>query len=302
MEQVYNDKYLSDNKAIENRASNTQPLTRLSQGEAQTAAKDPTRLFWEVRTLGAVKGLPGLGWRERKRIHRAAEKQGLYTKTISGDLLLVARNSQDLLREVRKDADEIAARARAREEERKERQIQRKAEIDRMHKETIASGNEDIAGTWILSMPTRPIWGDAEFSMLIATPCDGAMWATYSVLHKGVLRMEWKGLKESENLTFEWTKTSPVDALDFDYDDHKGMGTIRFISPYACDGMWGTDGFKGIKVSNEANVTSEQCKAKCDEATEKIIAMNEKWKDIIEGGYSKKERWKILMSESSDSD
>ena len=302
MAQVYNDKYHSDNKAIENRASNPQPLTRLSREEARTAVNDQTRLFWEVRMLGAVIGVPGLGWRERKRIHRAAERQGLYTKTISGDLLLVARNSQELMRETKKDAEEAAARARVLEEERKAREIARKAEIDRMHQETVESGNEDIAGTWILEMRIYRIRGYAELSMQFAVPDDGTIWATYNILHKGVLQMEWNGPNQAGNKSFEWTKTSGVDTFDFDYDNHKGTGTITFISPYTCEGMWDSHEFTGRKVSNEVTAMREQCKADFDKATEEIMAMDEKWKDIIESGYSKKQRWKILMGLESDSD
>jgi hypothetical protein len=101
---------------------------------------------------------------------------------------------------------------------------------------------------------------------------------------------------DSEEKTFEWTRTDGVDGYDFDYDSHKGTGTITFVSPYLLKGESHRGHFTGRKVGNEIPTTNEACIAKCEKATKDILEMKDKWEYWISSGTSKKDIMNELYS------
>jgi len=289
LEESYNKRYHKENEALQARAAQPEPCHRCSRTEVQLYESDHSRLFWELRLLGGVKGLPGLDRRQRKSIHKEAERQHYFSKTAPGEILFVGAK-QDVERELHKIVGENRAREQELIEKLKEERMAEQQEVERLHEETIQTGNTDIAGKWVLKRDMRH---DRDFHpMCIARPVDGSMWITGV---GEVWHLDWIAL-DSDEKTFEWTRTDGVDGYDLRYDWHKGTGTITFESPYLFKGkgLWGT--FTGRKVGNEISTTNEECIAKCEKATKGILAMQHRWDCWISQGTSKKDIMNELYS------
>jgi len=291
LEESYNKRYHKENEALQARAAKREPYHRCSRTEVQLYESDHSRLFWELRLLGGVKGLSGLDSRQRKSIHKEAERQLYFSKTSApGEILLVGAK-QDVERELHRLDAEDRAKNKELIAKREEQRIMEQQEVDRLHLETIQTGNTDIAGKWVLTSDMRY---DRDFHpMGIARPVDESMWITGE---DEVWHLDWIALGSDEK-TFEWTKTDGVAGYDFDYNSHKGTGTITFDSPYLFKGKgrWGT--FTGRKVGNEISTTNEECIAKCDKATKDILAMQHRWDCWDSKGTSKKDIMKELYSQ-----
>jgi hypothetical protein len=303
MEQVYIEKYVNHNacfqqrfkEAVEKRGT----YTCLSRQEVCKVNDryHRIRLLREIGRLGCVKGLPGLDAKQRLMFHREAERQGLFSKT-SDDTLIIGKNRDDVMREVNRVTVEANDRYAAYVEEKSARRIKRQEEFDRMHREMVENGeDDDIGGMWIVKMG----YSEEESTWHIAS-LDGSryVWGSYG---GGVFRVDLgnAGAFSKEEKTLCWTRTNSVDRYDFILENHKGEATVVFTSANTCQGQWHDQGFTGFRISSETSVTNKKCERECLKATVEIMAMDEKFTDMREAGYSKKERLKILYG-SSDSD
>ena len=292
LEESYNGRYKKENEALQRHASNREPYHLCSHTETNLYNNDHSRLFWELKTLGGVKGLPLLNWRPRKAIHKEAERQSCFSKMAVGEILLVGAKKEDVVRQWNNMSQEAAAPQQELIEKRQQQQIAEQHEFDRLHEETIQTGNTNSAGKWILELDRR--WrSQKKFQfMSIASPCDGSLWMSWK---REVWHLDWIAL-DSEQKAFEWTRTDGVDGYDFKEDWHKGKGTITFESPYLLKGKSHLGDFTGRKVGNEISTTNEACVTKYEKAMEDIQAMKDKCEYWISSGTSKKDIMNELYS------
>jgi hypothetical protein len=109
LEEAYNKRYHAENKALQVRASNRESYHRCSPTEIQLYTNDPSRLFWELKLLGGVKGLSIFDSRRRRTIHKEAERQSCFSKTALGDILLVGARKEDVVVEWNKITHEATS-------------------------------------------------------------------------------------------------------------------------------------------------------------------------------------------------